>query len=253
MLAVSLDPEGIEIEVTKKHVSFDNKDILEVGCGDGRLTVQYAPSAKSVMAIDPNSRAISSAKKRSTKGLAAKLSFRVGTGEELTFPDESFDLVFFTWSLCCTDIPAMGKAVGEAWRVLRPEGILASIQPSLHQPFLFGMVGYLIDKYYGPALKDDEAYVQSRLALRYASLVAGKFVFVAEEEFPNYTYYDSEQGALKGLVSKRREKYRGLGHRTKRLIWELVHDEGVRTRRGIRMQENAVLTVLRKVERAELP
>lgn len=241
----------MEIEVTKKRVSFDNKDVLEVGCGNGRLTFQYAPIAKSVMAIDPNSRAISSARKISTKSIPAKLSFRVGRGEELTFPDESFDLVFFTWSLCCTDIPAMGKAVDEAWRVLRPGGILASIQPSLHQPLHYGMVAYLIDKYYGPALKEDEAYVQSRLALRYASLVERKFVFVVEEEFPSYTYYGTEREALKGLISNRREKYRALSQRTKRQIRKLVHEEGVKTRKGIRMQENAVLTVLRKAERAQ--
>jgi ubiquinone/menaquinone biosynthesis C-methylase UbiE len=252
-MVVSPDPEGMEIALTKKYVSFDNKDVLEVGCGEGRLTFQYAPVAKSVTALDPNRKSISSAKKKSPEKLSDKLSFRVGKGEELAFADNSFDIVFFTWSLCCTDIPAMGRAVAESWRVLRPGGILASIQPSLHQPFQYGMVGYLIDKHYGPAQQEDEAYVQSRLALRHASLVERKFGLVAEAEFPSYTYYDTEREALKGFISGRRERYAALDQRTKRLIREVVRERGVKTKKGIRMQENAVLTVLRRVERTVPP
>jgi ubiquinone/menaquinone biosynthesis C-methylase UbiE len=202
--------------------------------------------AKSVKAIDPNRKVIASAKKRVPGNLSKVLKFYVGRGEDLDFPDESFDVVFFSWSLCCTDISAMGKSVREAWRVLRPGGLLASIQPSLQQPFHYGMVGYLIDRNFGPAAREDEAYVQSRMALRHSSLVEKKFALIAECEFPDYTYYDTEKELKRDFIAGKRERYKVLNPRTKELIQEVVRGRSTRTTKGIRIQENAVLTVLRK-------
>lgn len=243
--AVRMDPEGTEIRAMRKYVPTGMKDVLEIGCGDGRLTFQYAPSTRSTVAIDPKKASVKVAKKELAKSLASKLRFQVGRGEELEFPDESFDVVFFAWSLCCTDIPAMGKAVGEAWRVLRPRGILASIQPSLQQPFPYGMVGYLIDRNSGP-VPEDEAYAHSRLALRHAAFVEGKFSFVAEAEFPTYTYYRSEREVLKDFLAERGEEYRALDNKTKQLVRESILQRETKTKKGIRVQDNAVLTVLRK-------
>lgn len=176
------DPEGIELELLEKYATFKDRDVLEVGCGNGRLTLQYAGSAKSVTAIDASARAIAEARKAAPKGLAERLRFRVGRGESLGLADGSVDIVFFAWSLCCTDVPAMGKALDEAWRVLRRKGLLLNLQPSLYQPFHNGAVFYLIDRYSGPTV-GDEGERQARLALRYASLIEGMFDFVAEEEF----------------------------------------------------------------------
>lgn len=247
-MVVAIDPKGIEIKVVKRHVSFDKKDVLEVGCGEGRLTFQYASEARSVTAVDPSLKSILSARKKIPKSLVGILRFRVGRGEDLDFPDESFDLVFFTWSLCCTDISAMGEAVREAWRVLRPGGLLASIQPSLQQPFHSGMGIYLIDKNFGPVPQEDDAYAKSRLALKHSSLVERRFALVAEEEFPNYTYHGSERELLRNLIGEKKERYRVLSGKAKAHVREVVLASGIKTSRGIRTQETGVLTVLRKTE-----
>ncbi len=247
-MAVRIDPEGTEIKVTKKHVSFQMKDVLEIGCGEGRLTFQYSSEAKSVTAIDPSRGAIASARRKVPKSAAATLRFRVGRGEDLDFPDGSFDVVFFTWSLCCTDISAMGRAVSEARRVLRPNGLLASIQPSLHQPFQYGMAGYLIDRNFGPVPREEESYIQARLALRHATLVEREFVLVAEEEFPNYTYYDTEREMLRNFIAEKKGRYERLDGKAKELVRRAIHERGVRVGGAIRTQENAVLTVLRRKE-----
>jgi ubiquinone/menaquinone biosynthesis C-methylase UbiE len=252
-LVVILDPEGVEIKVVKKYISFNKKDVLEVGCGEGRLTFQYAQQARSVTAIDPSQKSILSARKKTPKTLVGIVKFRVGRGEDLDFPNESFDLVFFTWSLCCTDIPAMGKAVREAWRVLKPGGLLASIQPSLQQPFHSGIIGYLIDRNFGPVPQEDDAYAKSRLALKHSSLVERRFALVAEEEFPNYTYYGSEREFLRNLIAGKKERFRVLSGKAKAHVREAVRESGTRTRKGIRTQETAVLTVLHKVEARSPP
>src|SRR5437879_11009628 len=108
----------------------------------------------------------------------------------MDFPDESFDLVFFTWSLCCADIPAMGKALDEACRVLKPKSILLNMQASLHQPFHKGMISYLLSRNWGPS-SEDESDRHSRLALRYASLVQRKFDLIGDDEFPFKKYQHS--------------------------------------------------------------
>ena len=37
-----LDPEGVETRVLHDLVDFRGKDVLEIGCGDGRMTWRYA-------------------------------------------------------------------------------------------------------------------------------------------------------------------------------------------------------------------
>ncbi len=241
-----IDPERRDLAVTRKHVLFEGKDVLEIGCGDGRLTFQYAPLARSVTAIDPSPKAIAAARKQLPRELRDRLRFRVANGEALPMHDGSFDVVFYTWSLCCTDVPAMGKSLGEAWRVLRPRGLLASIQPSLQQDFRYGMVGYIMERG-SPAVQEEErTYGKSRLALRYSVLMAKQFDLVAEEEYPSYTYYDTEAEAQKAFVSGRRERYRMLDDGAKRSIREVIRDRAVKTKRGLRFEERALLTVLRK-------
>jgi len=46
------DPERTETKTLHRFVDFTNKRVLEIGCGDGRLTWQYAKSARLVAAID---------------------------------------------------------------------------------------------------------------------------------------------------------------------------------------------------------
>lgn len=237
------DPEKVEMKEVERHASFKGKDILEVGCGDGRLTFQYAESAKKVVAIDPSAKAITEARKSIPKKLFPKVSFRVGRGEGLSFPDETFDIVFLSWSLCCTDIPAMGRALDQSWRVLRRKGVLINIQSSLHQPFSKGMISYMLQRNSGPDISD-EGDRQARLALRHASLVEGKFDFLAEEEFPVYSYYDTVTEALRDITAQNGVKYGEMSEETKRRIRAIL--ASLETKNGVRIQENAVLTVLRK-------
>ncbi len=244
-----IDPEGRDLAAMKRYVSFQDKDILEIGCGDGRLTFQYAPLARSVIAVDPSSRAIAAARKQLPKELRAKLRLRVARGESLPMRDDSFDVVLYAWSLCCMDVPAMGKSLGEAWRVLKPLGLLVSIQPSLQQDFHYGMASYIVERGSPTIQEEERTYAKSRLALRYSVLMSRQFDLVAEEEYPSYTYFDTKADALRAFVSGRRERYRGLDREARRLVQDVVRDQAVKTKRGLRYNERAVLTVLRKPRR----
>lgn len=250
-MAKHVDLKGLEIKTALRNAPFESKDILEIGCGDGRLTFKYARKAHRVVAVDPSAASIETASRNTPKSLASKLIFRVGRGEELgDYQAKSFDVVFFTWSLCCTSIPVMGRALDEAWRVLRRDGVLVNIQPSLHQPFRSGALTYLVKGKFGTTV-DDERYRQSRLALKYKSLVEGRFELLGEEEFPVKTAYDTVEDVIDDLKCGAREQYDSLDEKTKRRI----HDELASRRTGgsIIMIENAVLTVLRKQESRTQP
>ncbi len=218
--------------------------MLEIGCGDGRLTFEYARKANRVVGIDPERASIARARKRIPKDLAGKLQFQLGKGEELKFPDESFDIVFFSWSLCCTDIQMMGNALRQAWRVLKENEVLINLQGSLDQPFEKGTIYNMITGKF-PLSFEDEGYTQARNALRYAAIAEGKFKLVAEEEFVVNTCYDSVQDLLDDLNSETKEEYHALDEEEKRKVRQKL--KSIRSDKGIIVRENAVLSVLSKV------
>ena len=73
--------------------------MLEMGCGDGRLTEGIAAEAAHVLAFDPDAAAVAEAQAALPSELADKVSFRVATAEQLEIEPASFDLVIFSWSL----------------------------------------------------------------------------------------------------------------------------------------------------------
>src|SRR5262245_23432437 len=94
-MAIDEDPEGNESAAFESAgVHFTRCRVLEVGCGDGRLTKRYADDAASVIAIDPDSEAVAQlAIERPT------VDVRPIAFDELVLPDHSVDVVFFAWSL----------------------------------------------------------------------------------------------------------------------------------------------------------
>lgn len=98
-MAVLRDPEQEETRVIHDLVAFDGADVLEVGCGDGRLTWRYADRARSVLALDPDEAAIAQARAALPERLGATVRFQVAdiTGVEL--PPAAFDVVVLAWSL----------------------------------------------------------------------------------------------------------------------------------------------------------
>ena len=95
------DPEGNETACLQMMIDFTSLSVLEIGCGEGRLTWRYAPQAAHVTAIDPDTKAIETARANTPKMLKERVRFLVGTIDE--FPKASqnqlFDVAIFAWSL----------------------------------------------------------------------------------------------------------------------------------------------------------
>jgi ubiquinone/menaquinone biosynthesis C-methylase UbiE len=93
------DEAGVEAAAIAALVSLDGKSVLEVGCGQGRLTRFAAARAASVYAFDPSAENVAAARASLTCEQHSRVRFVVGAAEAIDLPRERFDLVLCGWSL----------------------------------------------------------------------------------------------------------------------------------------------------------
>lgn len=75
------------------------RDVLEVGCGNGRLTLAYAPIARSVVAIEPSAATLARARSRARRAGIRNARF-FARPAQTGIRGGPFDVVLFSWSLC---------------------------------------------------------------------------------------------------------------------------------------------------------
>ena len=92
-------PDGMEVRLIERFTTLKGRRILEVGCGDGRLTFQYARTAGHVLAIDPDRPSIEDALDEQAWLGVRNVTFRVGSVERLPARGAPFDVALFSWSL----------------------------------------------------------------------------------------------------------------------------------------------------------
>ena len=94
-----LDPEGAHLAALRRLGDFHDQRVLELGCGDGRLTLGIAADAASVVAFDPDAEAVERARHTLPDELAERVAYQVASGKEIEIEPQSFDLIVFSWSL----------------------------------------------------------------------------------------------------------------------------------------------------------
>ena len=115
------DRDCVTLSKILQFADLQDQEVLEIGCGDGRITTQLFGKVKRLVAIDPDPAIIAEAKEN-TKGV----DLHIGSGEHLEFPSESFDVILFTLSLHHQD---SSLALREAKRVLRDHGRVVILEP----------------------------------------------------------------------------------------------------------------------------
>jgi len=93
------DTEKYETKALHKLVDFSGQRVLEVGCGEGRLTWEYAHAGKQVVGIDPDSDAVRVANYDRPDELRKTTVFACASSLNLPFPPETFDIALLSWSL----------------------------------------------------------------------------------------------------------------------------------------------------------
>lgn len=97
-MTLQKDAERNETKYLHKFADFAGKRVLEVGCGEGRLTWQYAKETLTTVGVDLDQDSLRVATVDRPADLAKKVSFSLARSEELPFSKETFDLAVFAWS-----------------------------------------------------------------------------------------------------------------------------------------------------------
>jgi 2-polyprenyl-3-methyl-5-hydroxy-6-metoxy-1,4-benzoquinol methylase len=93
------EPERGELAALRGISTLDGRRVLELGCGDGRLTYQYAPVAAFVLAVDTDEGRIAEALEARPAELAGHVRFEAVGAADIDAPRGSFDVALFSSSL----------------------------------------------------------------------------------------------------------------------------------------------------------
>jgi len=125
-------PEFADFESAK------GKELLEIGVGGGVDFMSWVKAGAKASGIDLSDSGISMTKQRLKAAGFSEDCFSLsrGNAEDLTFPDQTFDIVYSYGVLHHT--PDTKKAFSEAWRVLKPGGVLKAMV--YHVPSVAGLI-----------------------------------------------------------------------------------------------------------------
>jgi ubiquinone/menaquinone biosynthesis C-methylase UbiE len=93
------DPEGTELAVLRRFADVQGKHVLEIGCGEGRLTWRYAGDAGCVNGTDAKPEALKVAQSKRPGELERKTWFTAASAIRLPFAHEKFDIALMSWAL----------------------------------------------------------------------------------------------------------------------------------------------------------
>ncbi len=132
-------PSRTHGEVISFYLDLSGKHVLDVGCGDGRLTRAMTEMGATVIGIDPGERQL--AKARAAEKIGSEI-YVEGAADELPVEDHSVDVVVFFNSLHHVPIDRLRQALTESRRALKISGTLYIAEPlaqgpqfELSQPF----------------------------------------------------------------------------------------------------------------------
>ena len=193
--SVLLDPENIESSFIRDLLGPSAGDVLEVGCGDGRLTAELLSISNTILAIDPDHAAIEKARHL----LGSKIKLLMGSGESIPLADDSVDTVVFSLSL--HHHPDPDNALAQARRVLRERGRILVLEPMAESP---------INRLFRIIHDEDDAYDRAAGAIDTCGLeMADRGTYETDWRFDNfeelvghlYSYFDfgPEKGQVKAM------------------------------------------------------
>lgn len=104
--------------------------IVDLGAGEGMMAQLLAQRAKSVTCIDNSRSMVEVGTALASKNGLANLTYKVGDIEDVPLADNSFELAFLSQALHHAQHP--GRAVEEAFRILKPGGQLIVLDLKEH-------------------------------------------------------------------------------------------------------------------------
>lgn len=100
-MSLQRDPDRNEIKFLHKFVDLNapRKRVLEIGCGEGRLTWQYANETRLTLAVDLDRDSLRVARADRPSDLEDIVHLACADSLHLPFAKERFDIAILAWSL----------------------------------------------------------------------------------------------------------------------------------------------------------
>jgi SAM-dependent methyltransferase len=105
-------------------------DVVDLGCGEGYLTIEAAYWARRVVAVDRSAAVLARAKAMAERRKVRNIVWRRGSLERLPLKSASFDVALLSQALHHADPPE--AALSEARRILKPGGRLIVLDLRQH-------------------------------------------------------------------------------------------------------------------------
>lgn len=120
------DPDNSYIAAILSAIDLAGKDVLEIGCGDGRITNELGAHARRVVAVDPDATILERARLTVRN---PRVEFAPAPPQVSHGPGSGFDLVIYTLSLHHIPPHRMLSNLEQTTGLLRDGGVLAVLEP----------------------------------------------------------------------------------------------------------------------------
>ncbi len=95
-----IDPAGYEVRMLKRAASWRGARILEIGSGEGRLTLRLASLGPGrIDAFDPDPARVRSARRALPARYRDLIHYSLGQAERIKHREGVFDIAIFSWAL----------------------------------------------------------------------------------------------------------------------------------------------------------
>lgn len=192
-IAHGLDPARMRPSVAKQEEerallsrlgNIAGKNVLEVGCGDGSLTLHLLASGAKVTALDISPGMVRVAQERAERfGRGTDFRFIVAPAEETGLATGAFDVVVGKWVLHHLDLP---RGAQELARVLRPRGTGLFMETSALNPLLKWARQHLAGRYGVASCGSADEHPLGERALRELTVTFSR-VYVS---FPVFRFFE---------------------------------------------------------------
>jgi len=150
-----LDPDNKYIQTINTHAPLAGATILEIGCGNGRMTGDMAKYAAKIVATDLDEAVLEQAKKNIT---AKNVEFLYTPDGFANLPEQSFDLVIYTLSLHHIPLDKMIENLHHSGSLLKDGGRIVVVEPGDGGSFLE------VKKRFGAGSGDESAVKAAAIA-----------------------------------------------------------------------------------------
>jgi len=124
--------DSVDTIISMSEVSQNDK-VLDIACGTGIVTCEFAKYAKSVVGLDITKEMIAQAIKMQNENSLINMQFDLGTVENLPYENDSFDIVFTRYSF--HHFLDIKKVFDEMLRVCKPNGKIIVVDVALENQY----------------------------------------------------------------------------------------------------------------------